>query len=91
MKKLLISLSAFVGLCVPSAFAGQVMPNLYAREYCSMRDMGVNKPEARRAAVHASYVSSLPDLPTVTIGGTEFDSDVVRAYRAVETKCPYHL
>ena len=90
MKTIILSAAAVL-LAAPSAFAGQVLPNLYAREFCSMRELGVSKQEARAAAVAASYVSSLPDLPKVTIGGSKFDADVVQAYRAVESRCPYHL
>ena len=67
------------------------MPNLYADEYCTMRSLGVNANEARASAVSSSYVSSLPDLPKVTIDGVPYSSDVVRAARAVESRCPQYL
>ena len=82
---------AALALAAPAAMAGQIMPNLYASEYCSMRNLGVNAREARTAAVAASYVSSLPDMPQVTIGGEKFDADVVQAMRAVESRCPQYL
>lgn len=75
----------------PAAMAGQLMPNLYASEYCSMRELGVSKAEARRAAVSSAYVSSLPDLPDVTIEGSTYSTDVVQAYRAVQSRCPHYL
>ena len=75
----------------PAAMAGQLMPNLYASEYCSMRELGVSKAEARRSAVSTAYVSSLPDLPQVTIDGKQYDTDVIQAYRAVKSRCPHYL
>ena len=78
-------------LAGPASFAGQILPNLYAKEYCSMRELGVNEDESRAAAVAASYVSSLPDLPKVTINGKQYDADVVQAYRATNERCPHLL
>ena len=89
MKKLL--LTAALTLIATPATAGQIMPNLYAREFCSMRDLGVSADEARAAAVASAYVESLPDLPKVTIAGDSYAADVVQAYRAVQDRCPQHL
>lgn len=78
-------------LAAPASFAGQLMPNLYASEYCSMRELGVNKEDARRAAVSAAYVASLPDMPMVTIDGESYGADTVRAYRETKERCPHLL
>ena len=90
MKFFFVTLGALLAV-TPAAMAGQLLPNLYASEYCSMRELGVSKAEARRAAVSTAYVSSLPDLPQVTIDGEQYDADVVRAYRAVSSRCPQYL
>ena len=89
MKKLLF-FPALVLMAMPAS-AGQLMPYLYANEYCELRDLGVSANEARDAAVAASYVSGLPDMPTVTVGGTKTKADVVKAVRAVHSQCPQHL
>ena len=89
MKKFFL-LPAFMLMAVPAS-AGQIMPNLYAQEFCQLRDMGVSLSEARTAAFSTTYVNSLPDLPTVTVYGTTVTSDVLNAYRAVSSRCPEHL
>jgi hypothetical protein len=89
MKKLLLSI--FLLFIAVPATAGQVLPSLYAREYCSMRSLGVSKDEAMSSAISTSYVSSLPDLPQVTIGGATYDTDVIQAFRAVQDRCPQYL
>ena len=90
MKFFFVTLGALMAVA-PAAMAGQLMPNLYASEYCSMRELGVSKAEARRSAVSTAYVSSLPDLPQVTIDGKQYDTDVIQAYRAVKSRCPHYL
>ena len=90
LTKTLLLIPALL-LAAPASFAGQLMPNLYAAEYCSLRDLGVNKDEARRAAVSAAYVASLPSLPTVTIDGETYGADTVRAFRETKDRCPQHL
>lgn len=89
MKKLLL-LPVFALIAAPVS-AGQLSPLLYANEYCSLRDLGVSPEEARQAAIEAAHLSSLPDAPTITIGGTRTTADVVRSVRAVSDRCPEHL
>ena len=78
-------------LAAPAAFAGELLPNLYAREFCSLRSMGVNAEEARAAAVREAYLDNGVTTPRVTINGTSYGADVVRAYRAVQERCPQYL
>ena len=73
---------------VPVAQAGVVLPNLYAREYCAFRNIGVSEDEAMTAAVEASYVDNGVTAVKVTIDGVRYDSDVVRALRAANELCP---
>lgn len=89
MKKFFI-LPALVLMALPAS-AGQIMPNLYAQEFCELRDMGVSLSEARTAAFSTTYVNSLPDLPTVTVYGVTVTADIVNAYREVSERCPEHL
>ena len=67
--------------------AGEILPNLFAEEYCSFRAMGVSEDEAMAAAVAEAYVST-GNPPKVTIDGVQYDSDVVRAIRTAEEVCP---
>ena len=87
----LISLPVLFVSLVPSSFAGQILPTMYAREYCSMRELGVNKQEAIKAATEVAYVQSFPDSTTVTIDGVSYTADIVRAIRIVEERCPEYL
>ena len=75
---------------VPGVQAGVVLPNLYAREYCSFRSLGVNQDEAITAAVEASYVDNGETAVKVTIDGEQYDSDIVRALRAANDRCPQY-
>jgi len=51
----------------------------------------VNAQEARAAAVEASYLDNGKTEPKVTINGTQYDASVVRAFRAVNDRCPQYL
>ena len=88
MNKLLLSTLAAFALVAP-AQAGVLLPNLYAAEYCSLRDMGVSSMDARRAATDVSYVEGTP--VKVMYNGTQVDADVLRAARAAMKRCPQHF
>lgn len=91
MIKVLSTSALILGSLLTPAHAGQILPHLYAREYCALRDLGVSASEARAAAVAEAYVSSLPDKPSVTVGGERTTSDVVAAVRVVNEICPHHI
>lgn len=78
-------------VAVPAATAGEILPNLYAREFCELRELGVSEDEAMRAAVEESYIDNGVTPVKVTVGGKQYGTDVVRAYRAVERRCPEYL
>ena len=88
MKKLLFATLAIAALAVP-AQAGVLLPNLYAREFCSMRSMGVSEDEAMTVATRASYVDG--EAIQVTIDGRVYDADVVQAMRAANERCPQFM
>jgi glutaredoxin-related protein len=90
MKSFILSVAAVL-VSSPVVFAGQVLPNLYAKEFCTLRDMGIAKDEAMRLAIASSYVNTLPDLPKVTVGGELVSGDAVLCARAVANRCPQHL
>jgi len=88
MKSFLLICSLFIS--VPAS-AGQILSNLYAQEYCSLRAIGVSSSEAITAATEHAYVASLPDVTSVTIDGRQIDTDVLRAVRAVSSLCPQYI
>ena len=63
--------------------------DLFAREYCSMRQMGVNHDEALEVAVAESVIDGEPIK--ITINGTQYDADVVKANRAAMERCPRYF
>lgn len=91
MKLFNISLSILSLIIPSSSLAGQVLPTMYAREYCDLRKLGVIDDEARMAALTTAWVESLPDLPEVTIEGHKYTTDLVQAARAVTERCPEYL
>jgi len=88
MKKLLLATLALTAIALPSQ-AGVLLPNLYAREFCSMRSIGVSEEEAMRVATRASYIEG--ETIKVTIDGVQYDADVVQAMRATRERCPQYL
>ena len=88
MNKLLLSTLAAFALVAP-AQAGVLLPNLYAAEYCSLRDMGVDSMGARRAATDAALIDGTPIK--VMRNGEQVDADVLQAVRAVVRLCPQHI
>ena len=78
-------------LAAPAAMAGEILPNLYAKEFCELRAMGADMDSARAAAVEAAYVDNGAQSVKVTINGSQYDADVVRAFRAVNARCPQYL
>lgn len=67
-----------------------ILPNLYAREYCSFRRMGVSVEEAIKSATNASYVDNGETSVKVTIDGVQYDADVIRALRTARERCPQY-
>jgi hypothetical protein len=88
MKKLLLATLALTAIALPSQ-AGVLLPNTYAREFCSMRSIGVSEEEAMRVATRASYIEG--ETIKVTIDGVQYDADVVQAMRATRERCPQYL
>jgi len=90
MKKFLLSSSVLLSFVVPlGASAAVILPNLYAREYCSLREYGVSHDESMEAATSESIVSGDPVV--VTVDGRKTDLDVIQAWRAVRERCPQYL
>jgi len=81
---LFVAAALFVAL---PASAGYVLdPNIYAREYCNLSELGWG----REAAVeHAVRESMAPGLPVeVMHEGSKTDADVLVAFAAANYRCP---
>lgn len=89
MKTLFIIPALILGSLPVAARDLIILPNLYAREFCELRDSGVPYDDAVSGAVRASVVPG-ETVPT-TVNGRETTVDVVRAASAVQRRCPYHL
>ena len=86
-----IILAGVALLALPlSASAGTILPNIFAREYCDARDMGMNANDARTYAVNEAYISS-GNPPYVTVNGQRVQSDVLRAIRTAQKRCPQYF
>ena len=89
MKSLLIAtagiLAAFATL---PATAGVLLPNLFAREYCAMRQSGVTNDGAVEWAIERSYLASGAAIEVTREDGTKVDADVLAAGNAAADLCP---
>ena len=81
-----IALSALTGSVSQAAV---LLPNLYAQEYCSFRQMGASVEDSMSAAVEASMISGEP--VKVEINGRMVDADVIRANMAARERCPQYF
>ena len=88
MTKLFFATLAIAAFALPSN-AGVLLPNLYAREFCSMRSLGVSEDESMQVAMRASYVEG--EAIKITINGKVYDADVVQAMRAANDRCPQFM
>ena len=88
IKSILLAATALT-LAIPAQAGLVILPNLYAREYCNLRGLGVSEDDARRAAMSESVIDGEPI--TVTINGREVDYDVVKASQAVADRCPQYM
>ena len=69
--------------------AAVLLPNLFAKSYCEMRDSGVDKDGALRWAVSESVIDGEPIK--VRVNGRTTDADVVAANRAAMELCPQYF
>ena len=88
MKKLLLASLAIVSFALPAS-AGVLLPNLFASEYCSLRDMGLNEEDAMKVATRKSMISGEPTK--VEWNGVMVDADVLQALEASTELCPQHI
>ena len=87
MKKLLLAAAASLAVVAPAQASSMViLPNLYAREFCSLRQAGVSKADAIAVAVKEA---SVPGRPVkITYNGERVDADSLRAAMAAAELCP---
>ncbi len=69
--------------------AGVLLPNLFAKSYCEMREVGVDNDGALRWAVSESMIDGEP--VRVRVNGRMTDADVVAANRAAMELCPQYF
>ena len=87
MKKLFLAAAASLAIVAPAQASSMViLPNLYAREFCSLRKAGVSKEDAVAVAVKEA---SIPGRPVkITYNGTRVDADSLQAAMAAAELCP---
>ena len=90
MKSIITGAVALFALPL-SVSAGQILPNLYAREYCDARSMGMSAHDSRVYAVDRAYISS-GNPQTVTLSdGTTATTDVIAAVKTAARRCPQYF
>lgn len=87
MRKLLLLLLL---TAAPPALSQEVLPYLYASEYCQLRRIGVDRNGAIHAAMRVATIRG-NNWTYVTIGGQQQRSDIVRGALAVRDLCPQYL
>ena len=89
MKSLLIATAGILAaFATVPASAGVLLPNLYAREYCTMRQSGADNQGSQEWAVKQSYIASGTAVKVTLEDGTVIDVDVVAAGNAAADLCP---
>jgi len=90
MKSLLIATAGILAAFATSvpASAGVLLPNIFAREYCTMRQSGVDNDGSTKWAVEQSYIASGTAIKVTLKDGTTMDADVVAAGNAAADLCP---
>ena len=91
MNKLPIALAGLLTLGTLPAQAGiVVLPNLFAKEYCSFRESGFGKQDAIKAALSAASIEG-EEVRITRPDGSTTSADTVRAARAIADRCPEYL
>ncbi len=88
MNNLLLVTLATISFAVPAS-AGVLLPNLFANEYCEMREIGLSEEDALKVATRKSMISGEPIK--VRHNGEMVDEDVLRALNAAYELCPQHM
>ncbi len=87
MKSTIIATLGLLAAALPAS-AGVLLPNLYAQEYCAMRESGVSNSGALEWATSQSYISSGTAITVTMQDGTQMDGDVIAAANAAANLCP---
>jgi hypothetical protein len=88
MKKFIFALTFILAPCAVNA--GQLLPNLYAFEFCKMRAAGLSVQDSMRVATEEAYISS-GEAVKVTWHGKLVDSDILQAMIAISKLCPKYM
>jgi translation initiation factor IF-2 len=88
MNKLLLATLAIATFAIPTQ-AAVLLPNLFAKEYCTMRDLGLSEKDAMKVAAEAAMIDG--EATKVTFNGVLVDADVLQSLEAVRNRCPQHM
>ena len=89
MKSIIIA--GIASLVLPlSASAGTILPNLFARNFCDGMEMGLTSEDATKYAVQEAYIST-GNPPYVMHNGRRVQTDVLKALRTAQERCPQHF
>ena len=89
--KSIISLAVALVALPFSVSAGEILPNLYAREFCQAMDMGMPRESAIKYAMSQSYISSGSSTMVTLSDGSRVGSDSVAAALAATRRCPQYF
>ena len=86
-----IILAGIAALALPlSVSAGTILPNLFASNFCDGMDMGLSSEDATKYAVQEAYIST-GNPPYVMHNGRRVQTDVLKALRTAQARCPQHF
>ncbi len=88
MKSTIIATLGLLALALPASAGYVLEANTYAREYCTLRNLGWGRDAAVEHAVKESLAPGIP--VEVYHEGAKTDADVLVAFRAAKYRCPEH-
>ena len=89
MKSIIIA--GIAALALPlSVSAGTILPYLHAQNFCDGMDMGLSSEDATKYAVQEAYIAT-GNPPYVMHNGRRVQTDVLKALRTAQARCPQHF
>ena len=86
----IVTLAAALLVAAPAQAGLVILPNLFAREFCTLRASGVTKDSALEAAMNSATIEGTP-VKVTKEDGTVQDADVIQATNAILARCPQYL
>ena len=84
-------LAIAIALLPMPSMAGTILPNLYAKTFCELRNVGIDAEGARRTAVQQSMISGDDWTMVKRADGSLVRSDIVLAVNATMQRCPEYI